>query len=103
MITFYIHWLRASFAIQQADLILRVSINSAHAYRITTVEQYWSTLTGIPRAQFTKPSLIVAARKKRYATDTNHFGTLRIKVRRGTRLRREILGGIAYIATHRPR
>lgn len=98
MIQFYIHWLRAVFAVPKDQLILRVSINQQHQHRINAVEAYWSTLTRIPRTQFTKASLIKTTAKKQYNNTEKHFGTLRIKVRKGNKWREEVLGAIAHAA-----
>jgi len=95
MISFYINWLRTVYGISKADLILRVSINDQHTKRITEVLKYWSTTTKIPLSQFTKTSLIKNSSKKIYFDLETHFGTLRVKVRRGTELRRRILGSIS--------
>jgi hypothetical protein len=98
MILFYIEWLRSVFNIKTEDMILRVSINALHAHRINDVESYWSHLTGIPKTQFTKTSLIKTTSKKVYKNTEEHFGTLRIKVRRGTDLRRQVLGAISALS-----
>lgn len=100
MIRFYIKWLQYAFNIQKEDLILRVSINESHKARIGQVQTYWKDQTGIPLHQFTAPSLIKTNVKKVYQNKLVHFGTLRIKVRRGTRQRREILGIINHIAQY---
>lgn len=99
MIKFFIKWLRATYGIEPQNLILRVSINTLHTYRINDVERHWSDLTGIPLSQFTKSSLIKSQSKKVYADAHLHFGTLRIKVRRGAHLRRRILGSIRALST----
>jgi transcriptional regulator with XRE-family HTH domain len=99
MILFYIKWLGDVFSINKKDLIVRVSINELHTSRISKVESYWSKLLFIPISQFTKPSLIKTNSKKRYDNHSTHMGTLRIKVRRGTTLRREVLGAINNIYT----
>jgi hypothetical protein len=99
MINFYIQWLKICFAIKEADLILRISINELHKHRVSEVESCWSMKTGIPLGQFTKTSLIKVVSKKVYSNQSEHFGTLRIKVRRGTRLRRQVLGAIASISS----
>lgn len=96
MILFYVLWLGVVFGTKKSDLILRVSINEQHKARVDEVEQFWSKLLGIPRTQFTKISLIKMQTKKLYK-DTKHMGTLRIKVRRGTSLRREVLGSLEGI------
>jgi predicted DNA-binding ribbon-helix-helix protein len=93
MIRFYIKWLEVCFGIKKTDLILRVSINSIHSHRVNQVESYWSSLLSIQRTQFTMTSLIQSISKK-YKENQNHYGTLRVKVRRGTQLRRRILGAI---------
>lgn len=96
MIIFYITWLRVVFGVQKCDLILRVSINELHTSRMSEVERFWSHVTGVSSSQFTMSSLIKTNNKKIYQNDT-HRGTLRIKVRKGTSLRREVLGAIANI------
>ncbi len=94
IILFFIQWVHKIYRVDTSDLILRVSINMQHAYRVSTVEKYWSLLTGIPLKQFTKTSLIKTTSKKIYKNSNDHYGTLRIKVRRGANLRRRILGSI---------
>jgi predicted transcriptional regulator len=94
MIVFYIKWLRNIFNIDKKELILRISINELHEYRIKEVENFWVKNTGVPFSQFTKTSLIKTKSKKIYENQEQHFGTLRIKVRRGTKMRRMILGMI---------
>ena len=94
MIRFYIKWLNIVFKVSSEDLILRVSINEQHQFRIDEVERHWSKLTLVPLSNFTKPSLIKTQSKKIYSNSENHFGTLRIKVRKGTSMRREVLGAL---------
>lgn len=98
MMLFYIKWLKVVFNTEKKNLILRVSINQTHKQRIKEVEMYWSKLLDIPLTQFTKISLIKSTSKKAYQNENIHMGTLRIKVRNGTNLRREILGAIASIS-----
>ena len=94
----FIVWLREVHNIRSSDLILRVSINHSHKQRVRAVEKYWSNMTKIPLSQFTKTSLIKTKSQKIYANQDDHFGTIRVKVRRATALRRRILGSIAEIA-----
>lgn len=98
IIIFYLDWLKRHFAVTSNDLILRVSINAQHRHRIDAVHAFWSRLTKISPNQFTAPSFITTVSKKQYSNETTHFGTLRIKVRRGTRMRREILGALAHLS-----
>lgn len=99
LVTTYIRWLYEIYSVENDALILRVSINAQHSDRIAEVERYWSKLTHIPLKQFTKSSLIKTTTKRVFSDRSTHFGTLRIKVRRGTNLRRRILGSIAAIAS----
>jgi len=94
MVLFYIKWLEVVFGVLRQDLILRISVNETHRRRIKDIEKFWISKTKISISQFTKPSFIKTASKKIYQNEKVHFGTLRIKVRRGTRLRREVLGMI---------
>jgi transcriptional regulator with XRE-family HTH domain len=97
MIVFYLLWLHTVFKVNNIDLIARVSINSAHQSRAEEVEKYWSRTTRIPRSQFTKISFLKSQSKKVYTNTENYYGTLRVKVRRGTTMRREVLGAIVEI------
>jgi len=97
MVIFYMKWLQRCYGIQKVDLIFRVTINDAHVFRIDDVLRFWSKTCDVPLTQFTKTSFVHATQKKLY-TETKHFGTLRIKVRRGTNLRRRILGSISTLS-----
>ncbi len=99
MILFYLHWLEQCFGVDRKDLIVRVSINDSHKARVKEVVSYWSSKTKIPLNQFTKTSLIKTYTKKVYSNPLEHFGTLRIKVRRGTRQRRMVLGAIKSLSS----
>lgn len=94
IILMFIEWLRRVYAIQTPDLILRISVYATHRTRVAVIEKYWSKITRVPLNQFTTTSLIKARTKKHYANSDTHFGTLRVKVRRGTSLRRRIMGSI---------
>ena len=95
----FITWIRRTYGVRLPDLILRVSINGSHRDRIRDVEKYWSKVTGISLTQFTKTSLIKSRVRKIYSDPEKHFGTLRVKVRRGTALRRRIIGSLGEIAS----
>jgi len=94
IILMFISWTKEIYEINRNDLILRVSINEAHRRRVKIVEKYWSEKIKVPLSQFTKTSLIHTRSKKQYLNGEQHFGTLRVKVRRGTSLRRRIMGSI---------
>lgn len=98
MVKFYIKWLEVVFGVTRENLILRVSINEAHKSRVSAVEKFWSQLTKVPLSNFTKVSLIKVSSQKKYSNSSSHMGTLRVKVRRGTRARRQVLGAIESIS-----
>jgi len=99
IIVLFIRWLKEIYGVSKNDLILRVSINSVHKNREKEVKKYWVDVTGVPLKQFTKTSFIKAKVKKIYKNRDEHYGTLRVKVRRGTDLRRRILGSIEALKT----
>lgn len=97
MMRFYIHWLEITFGVKKSELILRVSINQIHKLRTNEVQNFWSEISSVPLTQFTKISLIKSVSKKVYPNSLTYMGTLRIKVRQGTKMRREVLGAIKSI------
>ncbi len=99
MIKFYIKWLNRVFKVEKLDLIIRLSINNLHKDRLNIVQNFWSKQIGVPLSQFTKPSLIKSQSVKKYSNIDNHYGTLRVKVRKGTRMRREVMGALESLAT----
>jgi len=68
-----------------------------HRKRIKELENFWSNLMSIPLSQFTKTVLIKTRTKKIYSNN-NHYGTVRVTVRKGTQLRRRIIGWIEGLA-----
>ncbi len=99
MIQAFIHWLQKMYGIPRKDLILRVGINAAYKSQQDSVITYWANVTNTSRTQFTKTSLIQTELKS-FDKDSakKYFGTLRVKVRRATQLRRRIMGSIEHIA-----
>ena len=93
-IIFMMHWFHEIYGIQLKDFILRVTINIIHKQRIGAVLAFWSHLTDVPTGQFTKVSFIKTKQNRLYKNLLSHFGTLRIKIRRSTELRRQILGSL---------
>ncbi len=79
MIIFYLHWLEKSLGIKK-DIIARVTLNNSYKTKTREIEAYWSSITGIPVSQFTKPFYQKSQCKKQYNTD-NYYGVLRIHVK----------------------
>ena len=89
-----LEWFKNCCKVSNNRFSFRVGINEIHKDRVKKVEKYWSQLTGIPLSQFNKVSLKKTKIKKIYKNYNEYYGTLRIKVRQGTRLRRKIDGWI---------
>jgi len=94
MILFMLEWFKKCCKVDNDKFSLRVGINEIHGDRTKEVEKYWSKFTNIPLSQFNKISLKKTKIKKIYKNHNEHFGTLRVKVRQGTKLRRKIDGWI---------
>lgn len=80
MILFYLKWLKESLGIEKENLTARISLNISHENREVDVKNYWTTITGIPIAQFTTTFYQNTLWKKLYE-DNNYHGVLRIHVK----------------------
>ncbi|MEK7574849.1 MAG: hypothetical protein AAB511_01305 [Patescibacteria group bacterium] len=98
IIRLIILWFKICYHVSPDRFILRVSINELHKDRAQKVLQYWVAETSLPQSQFTKTSFIITKSKKIYSDPEKHFGTLRIKVRKGTNLKRQILGSLEALS-----
>lgn len=94
IILYCIKWLKEIYNVDKKDIIARVSINSSEKSREKEIIDYWCKVTKIKPNQFTKTSFIKTKSKKVYENKKFYFGTLRIKTRRSTDLRRRILGSL---------
>ena len=98
LINTIIAWLGTCYGITHDRLRARVTINKQYENQARRITSRWSKETGIPLKQFSSPSIITSYGKIGRDTQT-YRGTLRIKVSRGTSLRRRILASIAASAT----
>lgn len=103
MILLMLRWFKEICKIPNNRFSLSIRVNEIHKERIEKIENYWSELTGIPLSQFNKTVLIKSKSKKVYPNPNNYFGTLRIVVLQGTKLRRRINGWIEGLARGRER
>ncbi len=97
MIALFIRWLKECLFVDESRIYCKVGINKIHESRIDEVEKYWSKTTGIQRSRFSKVSLKKVKNQKVYENFNSHYGSLAIRVRRGTNLNYEILGYIEGI------
>lgn len=98
MIKFMIKWLETVCEIPKERICLRVCINAAYEKRYKPIQKFWVKAAKIPLDQFTKPTFIYVKNKKIYATPSKYYGTLRVKISKGTNFRRKLLGWIEGIA-----
>ncbi len=93
VIRFIIVWLEHCYGIHPGQMGARVTINVLYRNESERLHREWSVITGISRANFSAPSFITGYGKPGGDPRT-YRGTLRIKVRRSTSLRRRILASI---------
>lgn len=89
-------WLNEYYDIPITRIIARLTINLRYKSQADRLTNMWVRETGIHHSQFGKPTFIQGYNGSKLDEDT-YRGTLRIKVRRGTSLRRRILASIAEI------
>ncbi len=90
-------WLRNCYGIKIDRISARLTLNVEHASRERSLVREWARQTRIPLSQF-GPTTTIAAYNKKKLVGRTYLGTLRIKVRRGTSLRRRILASIAEVS-----
>lgn len=89
-------WLRECYDIPTKRIIARLTINERYKNQTERLTKMWARETGIPFSQFGRPTFISGYNGSKLIEST-YRGTLRIKVRRGTSLRRRVLASIAEI------
>jgi len=94
MLRLFLRWLMECFGYKTEDLIVRVTINSSHKYRIREIEKYWSEQTKLSPENFRKPFFQKFTWKKTYQNPKEYFGLLRVKVRKSKDFLRKIHGFI---------
>lgn len=89
-------WLKDCYGIEINRLRARITVNKQYITHVARMTKDWSTITNIPQKNFSSPSIITGYGKLGKNMRT-YRGTLRIKVMRGTSLRRRILASIAAV------
>ncbi len=102
MIKFFLLWLQRCFSISSFDIRCRVGINYIHIKRENTVREYWSKITSIPLAQFTRTSFKKVENKKLYDNFNDHYGTLSVEIARPARFYGKIIGLIEGLHANMP-
>lgn len=99
MILFYIKWL-SFFNIDKTSLIFRLTLNEFFIKKEVKIQSFWINFLSIKKEQFSKTTFIKTNLKKASMKNIKTYkGILRVKVRKGTALRNNILGAIDHIAS----
>ncbi len=91
-------WLEKCYDVPTKNIIARLTINQRYRAQTERLTNMWVRETGIPHSQFGKPTFIQGYNGSKLNEET-YRGTLRVKARRGTSLRRRILASIAEAGT----
>jgi hypothetical protein len=94
MMKLYVKWLKECFDYSIDDLLFRVTVNEAHAYRIDKIVEYWANIFEIGVDRFQKPFYQHVKWKKVYENSEDYYGVLRIRPRKSIDLLRRIMGMI---------
>ncbi|MFA6189909.1 MAG: hypothetical protein WC711_00105 [Candidatus Staskawiczbacteria bacterium] len=93
-VLFMVRWFNEICEVKNDRFIIQIRINKAHKNRVAKVESYWSKIINVSLSQFSKTVLIKSKSKKIYPKDNVYYGTIRLKIRQGTQLRRKINGWV---------
>lgn len=94
MIRVVLAWLLKCYNIPPERIIARLTLNARYKDEAKRIAHEWAQETGISSTQFGSPTFIQGYSASKLEGRT-YRGTLRIKVRRSTSLRRRILASIA--------
>lgn len=92
MARFYLEWLEKCLGVKKEDLILKVTANESHRYRIGEIENYWMRELGVSDSCFRKPFYQKTKWKRDYKDRGIYYGVIRIRVRRSLNLLRKMRG-----------
>jgi len=100
MVKVMLRWFKEIYNIRNEMFTLRISINEKQKHRVGKLVPFWSKITGVPTGQFTKTSFIKSKVRKIYSNEAIYFGTLRLKIKNGSMLRKRILSSIEAVGAH---
>lgn len=94
----FVKWLAEQYQVHRNELIARVTINNRYQDQSDSIHIWWQRKLKIKALQFSRPSFISSGSKISTRDPKTYKGTLRLKVRKGTSLRRRILASIAALS-----
>ena len=89
-ILFMVRWFKDVFGIPSQDL--KVELNIYPQQNESEIKQFWSCLTGIPLENFGKS--FIKPLSKNYKKNNLYYGTIRVRVPKGTDLRHRVFGWV---------
>jgi len=93
LVLFMVNWFQNIFGVTQNDLVASLNIYSQQNDK--ELKQFWSDLTGIPLENFRKS--FVKPPNKGYKKNTLYYGTIRVRVRRGTDMKHRVFGWLGAV------
>lgn len=92
LIKLMLRWFQTIWGVSRDRVECRVLINETHKTRINEVEKYWARQLCIPMRQFRSTTFIKAKNKKVYENFAQHYGTLSVRIKRGSDIGHQIRG-----------
>ncbi len=96
MILFMVRWLNLIFEIKPTEI--KSHLNIYQGQNEQQIKGFWSDVTGIPIRNFGKT--FVKPKNKNYKKNTLYYGTIKIRILKGTDLRYRVFGWIAAMLKH---
>jgi len=98
IILFMREWFKKICSISNDRFKFRIAINILHKDRQKEIEKFWSNTLNFPSAHFQKAVIINSKQKKVFPSRRSYYGTLTLRISKGTKLRRKISGWIEGLA-----
>lgn len=92
IICFMRKWFKDICNIKDERFKFRISINILHKDRKKEIKKFWSKILNIPASRFQKTVFVKSKQKKIFPSRNTYYGTLVLRISRGTELRRKIRG-----------
>ena len=93
LIFFMVRWFEKIFLVPSKNL--KVNLNIYPQQNELEIKKFWSQLTGIPLENFGKS--FIKPRSKGYKKNNLYYGTIKIRVPKGTNMRHRVFGWIKAI------
>jgi transcriptional regulator with XRE-family HTH domain len=102
MVKFFLIWLKNCFGIQAEDLKCSIGINHIHTGREEKVKNFWMQVLGVKADQFTKTTFKKTNNGKVYENFNDHYGTIRIRIKKPGELYYKVIGLIEGLKYNMP-